>query len=123
MDQKCVDGGPARRAERRRQDAGRLLDADVAQDLHRPIEKAVADVKEALKGEDIEKIKSTKDELLKASHKLAEQMYKAASEKQQASGAPTGDAAGPQGPATNGNGNHKATDDAVDAEIVDEGKK
>ena len=81
------------------------------------IEKAAATVKEALKGEDLEKIKSAKDELLKASHKLAEQMYKAAAEKQKSESGSASAGAG------TGNGQAKATDDAVDAEIVDEGKK
>jgi molecular chaperone DnaK len=85
------------------------------------IEKAANEAKEALKSDDLERIKATKDELLKASHKLAEHMYKAAQEKQQASAAPAGATAG----ATNGNGSSspKDGDNVVDAEIVDEGKK
>lgn len=84
----------------------------VGADEKASIEKAVSAVKEAIKADDTEKIKSTKDELLKASHKLAEQMYKAAAEKkQQAPGA------SPNG----GNGNK--ADTVVDAEIVDEEKK
>lgn len=98
----------------------------IAKEEKEKIEQVAATVKEALKGEDLEKIKSSKDELLKASHKLAEQMYKAAAEKQQAAGAQSGapNAEGATaGGTTNGNGVHKETDDAVDAEIVDEGKK
>ncbi len=91
----------------------------IAKEEKEKIEKSAADVKEALKGEDLEKIKSAKDELLKASHKLAEQMYKAAAEKQQgAAGGAASDGATP-----NGNGKSKGSDDVVDAEIVDEGKK
>jgi molecular chaperone DnaK len=86
----------------------------IAADEKTKIEKAVADVREALKGEDLDKIKSSKDELLKASHKLAEEMYKAASQKQ--GGAPSGGE-------TNGNGQSKKDDNVVDAEIVDEEKK
>jgi len=87
------------------------------------IEKASANVKEALKGEDLEKIKSAKEELLKASHKLAEQMYKAAADKQKAAGGPAAGGAPEGATAGAANGHSKATDDAVDAEIVDEGKK
>jgi hypothetical protein len=43
INQECIHGGSARRPERCRQDAGGFIDGDVAQDLHRPIEKAVAD--------------------------------------------------------------------------------
>lgn len=84
------------------------------------IEKLVADTKEALKGEDLEKIKAAKEALLKGSHKLAEQMYKAAAEKQQAAGssASPSDANGSTSTGTN-----KGPDNVVDAEIVDEGKK
>ncbi len=92
----------------------------IAKEEKESIEKAAAAVKEALKGEDLEKIKSTKDELLKASHKLAEQMYKAAAEKQ-APGAAAGTAGA--GATSDVNGHGKKPDDVVDAEIVDEGKK
>jgi molecular chaperone DnaK len=84
----------------------------VAQDERMAIERALTDAKEALKGTDLEKIKKTKEDLLKASHKLAEEMYKAASAKT-AGAAPGGDGAQtPKGP-----------DNVVDAEVVDEGKK
>src|SRR6185295_13596677 len=49
----------------------------ISADEKASIEKSAAEVKEALKGEDLEKIKTAKEALLKASHKLAEQMYKA----------------------------------------------
>jgi molecular chaperone DnaK len=93
----------------------------ISADEKASIEKLVEASKEALKGEDLEKIKSTKDELLKGSHKLAEQMYKAAAEKQQGAASAASGAAGAAGAdqATNG----KGPDNVVDAEIVDEGKK
>jgi len=84
------------------------------------IEKAVAAAKEALKGEDLEKIKTAKDELLKSSHKLAEQMYKAAAEKQKSSGETSSDQTS-SGQATNGKSTNG--EQVVEAEIVDEGKK
>jgi hypothetical protein len=43
VDQKCIHRRPARRAERRSQNAGGFFHADVAQNLHRAIEKSVAD--------------------------------------------------------------------------------
>jgi len=51
------------------------------------IEKKVADLKEALKGTDSEKIKTASEELSKASHKLAEAVYKAQAEAGGAAGA------------------------------------
>ncbi|MFH1541124.1 MAG: molecular chaperone DnaK [Elusimicrobiota bacterium] len=47
------------------------------------IERAISDAKEALKSSDLEKIKKAKEELLTASHKLAEEIYKEATKKQQ----------------------------------------
>jgi molecular chaperone DnaK len=95
----------------------------IAKEEKETIEKAVADTKEALKGEDLDKIKSSKEALLKASHKLAEQMYKSAADKQKGSSA---EGSGASGVAGEGNGNgksQKSGDNVMDAEIVDEGKK
>lgn len=91
----------------------------ISKDDKDKIEKAVQDVKEALKGDDVEKIRSTKEELLKASHKLAEEMYKAAAEKQKAGAA---SAEAPKSDNANGSSQSKNGDNVVDAEIVDEGK-
>ncbi len=84
----------------------------VSQEERMSIERAVADVKEALKGSDLEKIKKSKDELMKVSYKLAEEMYKSASAKGQA-----GPEASAGAPKENGKDEH-----VVDAEVVDEGK-
>ncbi len=46
------------------------------------IEKAVNDLKEALKGDDTEKIKTASEALTQASHKLAEMLYQQSSEQQ-----------------------------------------
>jgi molecular chaperone DnaK len=81
----------------------------------KPIEDALADAKEALKSEDMDRIRRAMDTLTKASHRLAEVMYKQAREKQgptesggdKASEAKAG--AGPEG-------------DVVDAEFEDLGK-
>lgn len=51
------------------------------------IEKKNADLKEAIKGGDIDKIKKAMEELTQASHKLAEAIYKAQTAQQQAAGA------------------------------------
>lgn len=50
------------------------------------IEKAANELKEKLKGDDIEAIKKAMEALTKASHKLAEEIYRAASQKKQAGG-------------------------------------
>ncbi|MCB9477200.1 MAG: molecular chaperone DnaK [Deltaproteobacteria bacterium] len=83
------------------------------------IEKAVADVRKALEGEDVEAIRSGLKELEQASHKLAEAMYKKAGA-EGAAPPPGADAGGAAGP---GAGAHAASgggDDVIDAEIVDE---
>jgi len=49
------------------------------------IEKKVAQLKEDLKGSDVEKIKKSMEELTNASHKLAEAVYKAQAQQQQQS--------------------------------------
>ena len=76
------------------------------------IENGLADLKEALKGDDAESIKSKSNTLMQASMKLGEAMYKQAQE---------GDAAADA--AADGAGNKK--DDVVDAEFteVDDDKK
>lgn len=89
----------------------------IAKDEKENIEKAVSAVKEAVKTGDVDKIRPAKEELLKASHKLAEQMYKAAAEKQKP-GEGASAQAGPNGHTQTQNG-----EQVVDAEIVDEGKK
>jgi len=80
----------------------------------KPIEDALAEAKEALKSEEMDKIRSALDTLTKASHRLAEVMYKQAKEKQ-APGAPT-DSGEPQ--AKTG----AAEGEVVDAEFEDLGK-
>ncbi len=53
----------------------------VTQDERLNIERKLTDLKEAIKGTDIEKIKKGMEELSKVAHKLAEEVYKAAQEK------------------------------------------
>lgn len=95
----------------------------ISQDERLKIEQAISDAKEALKGTDLEKIKKAKEDLLNASHKLAEEIYKDAAAKQKASEG--GDAqGGSQQPGTeSGNSGQSGQDKVVDAEVVDEDKK
>src|SRR5438309_1716407 len=84
------------------------------------VENAVADAKKALESNDKATMDKARETLTQASHKLAEQMYKAA----QAEAAPgTAAGAGPStgaGPTPGGNGEAKKKDEGViDAEYVD----
>ena len=85
----------------------KLAEAD-----RKAIEDALAETKEALKGEDLERMKQAQDTLTKAAHKLAEVMYQ---EAQQAQGAPG--ATGPTKTAGPKEG------EVVDAEFEDLGEK
>jgi molecular chaperone DnaK len=84
----------------------------------RNIENALADLKEALKGDDAEAIKAKTNTLMQASMKLGEAMYKQQAE---AGGGP---GPGPDGGASAGEGGAKK-EDVVDAEFteVDDDKK
>jgi molecular chaperone DnaK len=79
------------------------------------VENAIADAKKALESNDKTEMDKARETLTQASHKLAEQMYKAA--QPPAGGAP-GAGAGPTNGAVGGNG--KAKDEGViDAEYED----
>jgi molecular chaperone DnaK len=90
----------------------------VSQDERQAVERALGDAKEALKGDDVEKMKKTKEALLQASHKLAEAMYKAESEKAKAGASAAGGATSEQPSSTTDSG-----EKVVDAEVVDGDKK
>jgi molecular chaperone DnaK len=84
------------------------------------VEAAIADVKKALEGDDTGAIETAAENLTKASHKLAEAMYKA--------GAAGGETGGGQAPNPGANGGAKSAgkpDDAVDADftVVDDDDK
>jgi len=81
----------------------------------KPIEDALAEAKEALKSEDMDKIRRAMETLTKASHRLAEVMYKQARERQ----APGGSGNGKAGQAKPGGA---AEGEVVDAEFEDLGK-
>jgi len=75
------------------------------------VEEAVANAKKTMESGEVEKMKAAQDQLLTASHKLAEAMYKAASAQQQ----PPQDAAQQPEQAQQ----QQKKDDVVDAEFVD----
>jgi molecular chaperone DnaK len=85
------------------------------------VENAVADAKKALESNDKAQMEKARENLTKASHKLAEEMYKAAQAKAPAAGAGPGagptDGAGPV-PGANGGG-QKKDEGVIDAEYVD----
>jgi molecular chaperone DnaK len=86
----------------------------VSQDERLAVERGIQELKDALKGEDIKKITDAKEALLKASHKLAEMIYREAQTK-----------AG-RGPSEGGEAKEKGGkggDNVVEAEVVDEEKK
>jgi molecular chaperone DnaK len=80
------------------------------------VEEALAEAREALKSEDMERMKRAQETLTKSSHKLAEIMYREAQSK--AGGAEAGRAGGPT-PGTSG----PKEGEVVDAEFEDLGEK
>jgi len=83
------------------------------------VENAVADAKKALESNDKSTMDKAREKLTQASHKLAEQMYKAAQPAGGQGGPGTGPSAGagPQ-PGANGGG-QKKDEGVIDAEYVD----
>jgi molecular chaperone DnaK len=79
------------------------------------IEAAMTEAREALKSDDLERIKRAQEELTKASHKLAEVMYREA----QAQAQPGGAQPGSDGAA----GAERPKGDVIDAEFKDLGDK
>jgi molecular chaperone DnaK len=97
----------AYQAEKQLGELGDKVDASAKEE----IEQAIAEVRSALEGEDVEAIKARTDALQAAFHKVSEAMYQQAA--QSADGAADGAAA-------NGAGDQE---EVVDAEVVDEGNK
>ncbi|MFA5787060.1 MAG: Hsp70 family protein, partial [Actinomycetota bacterium] len=81
------------------------------------IEKAVGEVKEAVKGSDVQAIKQAVERLTAASHHFAESVYKAASA-QGGAGGPSG-----AGGTASAGASTEGGEEVVDAEIVDEGNE
>ena len=98
----------------------------VSQAERADIEAKLNDLKNAIKDKNVDRIKKGMEELTKASHKLAEEVYKQSSGRQQGGPqagpgqgpGPTGE--GPQG--TGGNGGGAKNDDVIDAEFREEKK-
>ena len=84
-----------------REHGEKLSDSD-----RKEVEDSVAAVKEALAGDDVEKMKQTTDALSAASQRFGQQIYEAAAQ--------SGDAEGGSGDASS------ADDEVVDAEIVED---
>ena len=84
------------------------------------LDRSLSEAKETLKTGDLDALRKAKETLMAASHKLAELIYKEAAAKAQAG---AGGAAGGGNGAQAENNGHAQNADAVDAEVVDEGKK
>jgi len=88
------------------------------------VEKAIADVKEALKGSDAAAIKAASEKLNEAAQLVGQELYKAASDKARAGGPQGGQPGGP-GPEAGGRPPEEGKKDEgpiIDAEVVDEKK-
>jgi len=85
-----------------------------------PIEEALSEGKKALESQDIDGIRKAMDQLTKASHKLAEVMYK---EAQTRAGAAAGGDTGSSGTAPSPGDAGRPDGEVVDAEFEDLGKK
>ena len=97
----------------------------VSGDVKGKVEKAVADVKEALKGSDSAAIKSASEKLNEASQLVGQELYKAASEKARAGGPQGGQPGAGPGPEAGGRPPEEGKKDEgpiIDAEVVDEKK-
>jgi molecular chaperone DnaK len=95
----------------------------ISEDDKKTVEAAAADLKSAIGGDSLPAIRSAREKLEQATHKLTAEMYKQAQESAGA-GAPTGgpQEAGPTGEeAASGSGKDGAVD--ADFEVVDEDKK
>ncbi|HUI72969.1 MAG TPA: molecular chaperone DnaK [Spirochaetia bacterium] len=95
----------------------------VSQSERAEIEAKLNDLKSAIKDKNVDRIKRATDELTKASHKLAEEVYKQQAGKQQGGAGPQGGPGPEQGPAEPKAGNGgKKDDDVIDAEFREEKK-
>ena len=91
----------------------------LSDDVAKEVTDKVNELKEALKGEDIEKIKSAQSELMTSAQKIGQALYAQQGAADAAGAAGAGAAgAGAAGSASNG-----SDDDVVDAEVVDDDDK
>ena len=91
----------------------------VSQDDRLAIDRALNDLRDALKGEDAAKMKSATDAALQASQKLGEAMYKSQQANAGAQAQQAGAQAGANTGAQAGAANNGGKDDVVEAEVVD----
>jgi molecular chaperone DnaK len=98
----------AYQAEKQLGELGDKVDSSARQE----IETAIKEVREALEGEDLERIKSRTEALQQAFHRVSEQVYQQAAQTAGADGAGSGATADGAG-----------DEEVVDAEVVDEGNK
>jgi molecular chaperone DnaK len=96
----------------------------VSQAERADIEAKLNDLKSAIKEKNVDRIKKGMEELTKASHKLAEEVYKQAAGRQQGDGpqAGPGPADSPNGQGPAGAASGKKDDDVIDAEFHEEKK-
>ncbi|MFH1888518.1 MAG: molecular chaperone DnaK [Candidatus Omnitrophota bacterium] len=96
----------------------------VSQSERADIEARLNDLKGAIKDKNVERIKKASDDLTKASHKLAEEIYKQAAAKQK-QGEQQGQAAGAgaEGTAQEPQADNKKDEDIIDAEYKEEDGK
>ncbi len=88
--------------------------AKISEQDRAEVNAALQEAKQALERGEIERIKTTSENLEKAMHKLAELIYRAPEAAQQAAGA------GAAGSATSGSGTDSAGEgEVIDAEVVD----
>jgi molecular chaperone DnaK len=92
--------------------ADKVTDDDKAK-----ITAALDELKEALKGEDVEAIRAKHEALIQASQEFAQRLYQAAQQQQQQAGGGGGGAPGDAGASP------PSDDEVADAEIVDEGEE
>jgi molecular chaperone DnaK len=88
----------------------------ITDDVKKPVEEAIAEVKEALEGEDNDRVKAAVEKLNQTSAKLGQAMYAAAQAGQQA----PSEAGEPSEHAESNGASSTSEEDVVDAEIVDD---
>ena len=93
----------------------------LSDDVAKEVTDKVNELKEALKGEDIEKIKSAQSELMTSAQKIGQALY-AQQGAADAAGAAGAAGAGAAGAGAAGSASNGSDDDVVDAEVVDDDK-
>ncbi|PIV52600.1 MAG: molecular chaperone DnaK [Elusimicrobia bacterium CG_4_10_14_0_8_um_filter_37_32] len=91
----------------------------ISQDERLSLERALSDAKEAVKTEDVPRIKKVKDDLTTASHKLAEVVYREATKKQQEEAGKGPEPKQPQ-PEESAGKDDKKPDDVIEGEYKEE---